>query len=108
MLEIAEITDRITKAGGKALLFENNGTRFPLLINAFGSDKRMAMALGMNDISEAGKEIEEIFNLFTETPAGLPGKIKRLPEIFEDRRLSPCPQERKRSLPASHNPESGS
>ena len=35
VLEIAEITDRITKSGGKALLFENNGTGFPVLINAF-------------------------------------------------------------------------
>ncbi|HQB37428.1 MAG TPA: UbiD family decarboxylase [Bacteroidales bacterium] len=46
VLEITEITDRVTKSGGKALLFENNGTAFPLLINAYGSDKRMAMAIG--------------------------------------------------------------
>ncbi|MGM0624993.1 MAG: menaquinone biosynthesis decarboxylase [Bacteroidota bacterium] len=41
--EIAEIADRVMKQpeGGKALLFENNGTKFPLLINAFGSDKRV-------------------------------------------------------------------
>lgn len=83
LLEITEITDRVTKAGGKALLFENNGTRFPLLINVFGSDKRLALALGMSDISEAGKKIEEIYNLFTETPAGLTGKIKRLPELMK-------------------------
>ena len=41
VLEITEITDRVSKSGGKALLFENNGTKFPLLINAFGSQKRM-------------------------------------------------------------------
>ncbi len=35
VLEITEVTDRITKSGGKALLFENTGTDFPLLINAF-------------------------------------------------------------------------
>ena len=45
-LEITEITDRVTKSGGKALLFENTGTGFPLLINAYGSDKRMALAIG--------------------------------------------------------------
>ena len=83
LLEIAEITDRVTKTGGKALLFENNGTGFPVLINAFGSDKRLALALGRNDISEAGKEIEEIYNLFTDTPARLPDKIKRLPELIK-------------------------
>ena len=38
VLEITEITDRVVKSGGKALLFENTGTAFPLLINAFGSD----------------------------------------------------------------------
>ncbi len=39
-LEIAEITDRISKSGngGKALLFENTGYDFPLLMNAYGSD----------------------------------------------------------------------
>ena len=83
LLEITEITDRITKAGGKALLFENNGTSFPVLINAFGSDRRMAMALGRKDISEAGKEVEEIFNLFTGTPARLFDKIKRLPQFIK-------------------------
>ena len=35
-LEITEIVDRVSKmpGGGKALLFENNGTNFPVLINA--------------------------------------------------------------------------
>lgn len=46
ILEITEITDRIARNHGKALLFENNGTRFPVLINAYGSDKRMKIALG--------------------------------------------------------------
>src|ERR1700753_4230306 len=42
-LEIAEITDRISKSGngGKALLFENTGTDFPVLMNAYGSEKRV-------------------------------------------------------------------
>jgi len=61
ILEITEITDRVTKSGGKALLFENTGTDFPLLINAFGSDLRMSMALGRNNLDEAGKEIEDLF-----------------------------------------------
>ena len=50
ILEIAEITDRISKqsGGGKALLFENvEGSSIPVLINAFGSKKRMNMALGV-------------------------------------------------------------
>ena len=42
-LEMAEITDRISKSphGGKALLFENTGYDFPVLMNAYGSEKRM-------------------------------------------------------------------
>jgi 4-hydroxy-3-polyprenylbenzoate decarboxylase len=60
-LEITEVTDRISKNNGKALLFENNGTKFPLLINAYGSDKRISMALGRNTIDEASDEITELF-----------------------------------------------
>ena len=47
-LEMAEITDRVSKSGngGKALLFENTGYDFPVLMNAYGSEKRMCMALG--------------------------------------------------------------
>lgn len=82
-LEIAEITDRISKSGGKALLFENNGTGFPILINAFGSDKRMAMALGKNDLSEAGNDIGKIFDLIKETPSRLFDKILTLPQLFK-------------------------
>ena len=48
-LEITEICDRISKACGPALLFENvKGSEFPVLINAMGSFKRMALALGRN------------------------------------------------------------
>ena len=43
-LEITEITDRISKQYGPALLFENTGYYFPLLINSMGTEKRMAMA----------------------------------------------------------------
>ena len=50
--EIAEITDRMSKQpdGGKALLFEQTGTPFPVLTNMMGSDRRMAMALDVADI----------------------------------------------------------
>ena len=78
VLEIAEITDRIVKTGGKALLFENNGTRFPLLINAYGSERRLSMALGTDDISGTGMELEKIFNMLTGS-GGL--NSKRIVEI---------------------------
>src|SRR5215212_4985125 len=64
-LEIAEITDRISKNdnGGKALLFENTGYDFPVLMNAYGSEKRMCMALGVTHLNDVAKEIEELFQL---------------------------------------------
>jgi len=70
VLEISEIADRVTKAGGKALCFENTGTDFPVLINAFGSDKRMAMAIGREDLNDAGSEIESLFNTMTGNEGG--------------------------------------
>jgi 4-hydroxy-3-polyprenylbenzoate decarboxylase len=82
VLEISEITDRVTKAGGKALLFENNGTQFPLLINAFGSEKRMSMAIGRKDLNEAGKEIEKIFTVLSGKSGNLIKKLSGLPGLL--------------------------
>ena len=61
-LEIAEITDRISKTanGGKALLFENTGYDFPVLMNAYGSEKRMCMAFGVHQLDDIAKEIESL------------------------------------------------
>lgn len=60
-LEIAEIADRTMKGGGPALLFENvRGSRFPLLINAYGSRKRISMALGVSDLEEHARAIGEL------------------------------------------------
>lgn len=83
VLEIAEITDRVIKSGGKALLFENNGSKFPVLINAFGSERRMAMALGLNDISEAAADMDKIFNLMTNSQPKLIDKIIALPQFLK-------------------------
>ena len=56
-LEITEIADRVMKRGGPALLFENVvGKQIPVLINAFGSEKRMALALGVGDLEEIARE----------------------------------------------------
>jgi len=83
VLEVAEITDRITKSGGKALLFENNGTRFPLLINAFGSDRRLHLALGTDNHGETGKRIEEIFNRITGGSRSIFSAVAGLPEMLK-------------------------
>ena len=60
-LEITEIADRVMKSAGPALLFENVvGKNIPVLINAFGSAKRMALALGVKDIEEIAAEIAKL------------------------------------------------
>jgi 4-hydroxy-3-polyprenylbenzoate decarboxylase len=60
-LEVSAIADRVMKAGGPALLFENvAGARFPLLINAYGSRRRMGLALGVDDLEEHARAIAEL------------------------------------------------
>jgi 4-hydroxy-3-polyprenylbenzoate decarboxylase len=82
VLEITEITDRVTKSGmGKALLFTNNGTSFPVLINAFGSDRRLGMAIGRPEPENAGRELESLFDLMS-SAGGLMKKISSLPEFI--------------------------
>ena len=80
-LEITEIVDRISKNnnGGKALLFENNGTHFPLLINAFGSKKRMALSLGFEDLDQIALKIEQLFKDLSEPKNSFFDKLKTLP-----------------------------
>jgi 4-hydroxy-3-polyprenylbenzoate decarboxylase len=83
VLEIAEITDRFSKSGerNKALLFQNNGTAFPLLINSMGNYKRMCMALGVNDLDDIIKEIDALFKSLTSPKAGLMEKLAMLPQL---------------------------
>ncbi|MCX6222293.1 MAG: menaquinone biosynthesis decarboxylase [Bacteroidia bacterium] len=81
VLEITEIVDRISKSpgGGKALLFENNGTAFPLLINAFGSESRICLALGHTSLGAIGAELEELFKQLAGPAGSLLDKLKLLP-----------------------------
>ncbi len=82
-LEIAEITDRISKSGGggKALLFENTGTDFPVLMNAYGSEKRMCMALGVDSLDSIAKEIEDLFKLLASPKENMLDKLRLLPKL---------------------------
>ncbi len=76
-LEVSQITDRVSKAEGPALLFENvEGSEMPLLINAFGSYKRMAIALGVDDLNKIADEIEGMIKLGP--PESLLDKVKIL------------------------------
>jgi 4-hydroxy-3-polyprenylbenzoate decarboxylase len=82
-LEIAEITDRISKSGegGKALLFENTGYDFPVLMNAYGSERRMCMALGVERLNDVTREIEGLFHLLSSPRESILDKLKLLPKL---------------------------
>jgi 4-hydroxy-3-polyprenylbenzoate decarboxylase len=82
-LEITEIADRTVKNNGKALLFENTGTDFPVLINAFASERRMSMALGLNDLEEGGRKIGDIVSEMQEARGNLLAKIRALPLLIK-------------------------
>jgi 4-hydroxy-3-polyprenylbenzoate decarboxylase len=79
-LEIAEITDRVVKAGGPALLFENvRGSQFPVLTNQFGSERRIALAFGAKSLREAEERLRRTIDLAL--PPTLGGKLGRLASL---------------------------
>ena len=82
-LEMAEITDRVSKTsgGGKALLFENSGYDFPVLMNAYGSERRMCLALGVQRLDDIAKEIEDLFKLLSSPKENIIDKLKLLPKL---------------------------
>ena len=81
VLEITEITDRVSKSpgGGKALLFENTGSDFPVLINAMGSYERICMALGVNDLDEVASDIKQLMLSFSSPKESLRDRLSMLP-----------------------------
>jgi len=87
-LEITEIADRVMKSGGPALLFENVvGKKMPLLINAFGSMKRMALALGVDDIETIAREIGKLIQ--TKPPKSFKDKLGILSELVKLAGITP-------------------
>lgn len=87
-LEIAEINNRVVKKEGPALLFNNvKGFKMPVLVNAFGSPKRMALALGAETLEDLREEVTSF--LKTEVPDGLVEKLKTLPKLARLASLQP-------------------
>lgn len=81
-LEITEIADRVMKMAGPALLFENVvGKSIPVLINAFGSLRRMALALGVDDIEDTAAEISRLIQ--TKPPKSFKDKIHLLGQLVK-------------------------
>lgn len=78
-LEITEITDRISKAPAaqnKAILFESvKGSNMPVLINAFGSAARMALALGVDDLEQLHHDLAKTIDL--KLPQGFGAALNR-------------------------------
>jgi 4-hydroxy-3-polyprenylbenzoate decarboxylase len=79
--EITEITDRISKSegGGKALLFENTGTDYPVLMNMMGSDRRIAMALGVESLDDIARRIDTLLKSAMSPKNTLMDKLRMLP-----------------------------
>jgi 4-hydroxy-3-polyprenylbenzoate decarboxylase len=79
-LEITEITDRTVKASGPALLFENpKGARRPLLINQFGTERRMCLALGAERLDDVARRLEDVLEM--QPPQGLVEKVRGLKKL---------------------------
>jgi len=80
VLEIAEINDRVVKTGGSALFFEKpKNSKFPCVINLFGSYERMKLALEVDSLDEIGLRMLEF--LEPDIPTNLIEKLKTLPKL---------------------------
>lgn len=89
-LEITEIADRCVKSGGPALLFERvRGAGLPVAINLFASDRRMALALGVEDLGQVAERIRSLLGLVKRRPGGVWGALGLLPELRPLLSMSP-------------------
>lgn len=88
VLEITEIADRVTKAGGPALLFERvRGSSMPVLINTFGSRERICLALGAESLEQVAQRVQLMIK--PEIPTTLLEKLKKLPDLVKLGSLPP-------------------
>ncbi|HEX7004159.1 MAG TPA: menaquinone biosynthesis decarboxylase [Trueperaceae bacterium] len=87
-LEITEIADRMVKRGGPALLFENvEGKEFPLVIGLYGTARRTAHALGVDELDDLSKRLRELLDV--RLGGGLFGLAAQLPKLRELKGLAP-------------------
>jgi 4-hydroxy-3-polyprenylbenzoate decarboxylase len=79
-LEITEIADRTVKADGPALLFEHpKGSEHPLLINQFGSERRMCLAFGVERLDDVAAKVADVLEM--QPPEGLMEKVRGLQKL---------------------------
>jgi 4-hydroxy-3-polyprenylbenzoate decarboxylase len=82
-LEVTEIVDRTVKAGGPALLFRNvKGSERPLLINQFGTERRMCLAFDEPSLDSVARKLEDVLEM--QPPQGLVEKVKGLGKLEPD------------------------
>jgi 4-hydroxy-3-polyprenylbenzoate decarboxylase len=87
-LEVAGIVQRVVREQGPALLFEHpTRGEMPLAMNVFGTDRRMARALGVDHLDEIGARIAEL--LRPELPHGLGGFRDALGKVAQLRAAPP-------------------
>ena len=83
-LEIAEVCDRVVKRGGPALLFENvDGYDIPVLINMFGTERRMAWALGVERLDDLVEQVNRLLGLLQGPPKGVTEKVRTLGQLVK-------------------------
>src|SRR5262245_11884239 len=79
-LEVTEIVDRTVKSGGPALLFERpKGSERPLLINQFGTERRMCLAFGVERLDDVATKLADVLEM--QPPEGLVDKIRGLQRL---------------------------
>src|SRR5579885_348543 len=79
-LEVTEIVDRTVKSGGPALLFERlKGSEHPLLINQFGTERRMCLAFGVERLDDVGAKLAGVLEV--QPPTGLVDKLRGLRQL---------------------------
>src|SRR5947208_3309687 len=79
-LEVTEIVDRTVRSGGPALLFESpQGSSHPLLVNQFGTERRMCLALGVERLDDAAAKLESVLEM--QPPQGLVDKVRGLKKL---------------------------
>jgi len=87
-LEITEITDRVCKKNGPALLFENvKGYDYPVLMNSFGTYERLCLALEVEKIDQIAHGISDLMkpsNYF-----GVVNKVKAVPKLLQIANIFP-------------------
>ena len=83
-LEITQICDRVVKSGGPALLFEKvEGSNIPVLINMYGTEQRMAWALGVERLDDLTERVKELLGLVQGPPQGIMEKVRTLGQLMK-------------------------